>query len=98
MSGSRRLSTSCWLNSGVNRQPPRSSNRGISQDHSSPPLGGGTTMARSLIAQSTLVATFLIAPSGHLSAQHSHSHSDTAATVSHAPHSSAKPVSGDGGD
>jgi hypothetical protein len=55
-------------------------------------------MARSFIAQSTLVATFLMAASGHLSAQHSHSHSDTAATVSHASHTSADPMSGMGED
>jgi hypothetical protein len=45
-----------------------------------------------------LATTFLIAVSGRLSAQHSHSHSDTAATVSHTSHPSAEPMSGMGED
>ncbi len=53
-------------------------------------------MARSFIEQSALVVAFLMAASGRLSAQHSHSHSDTAATVSHASHGSTDPVSGTG--
>lgn len=55
-------------------------------------------MARSFIAQSTLAATFLVAGSGRLYAQHSHDHSDTAATASHASHTVAKAKSGKGGD
>ena len=55
-------------------------------------------MARSVIARLTLAATFLVAASGRLSAQHSHGHSDTAGTGSHAPHAAANPKSGTGGD
>ena len=53
-------------------------------------------MTKSFIAQSMLVASFLIAASDRVSAQHSHSHSDTAATVSHASHTSADPMSAAG--
>jgi hypothetical protein len=42
--------------------------------------------------QSTLAVAFLLAASGRLTAQHSHEHSDTAAGVSHASHSSADPM------
>jgi len=55
-------------------------------------------MARSFIARSTLAATFLVSVSGRLSAQHSHEHSDTTATASHASHTAAKAKSGMGGD
>ncbi|HEY6088941.1 MAG TPA: hypothetical protein VD771_04040 [Gemmatimonadaceae bacterium] len=55
-------------------------------------------MVRSLIARSTLAATFLIAISGRLSAQHSHSHSDTSASASHASHTTAGGTTGMGED
>jgi hypothetical protein len=55
-------------------------------------------MARSFIVQSMLATTFLIVISGRLSAQHSLSHSDTAATVAHASHTSGDPMSGMGED
>jgi hypothetical protein len=56
-------------------------------------------MARSFIVRSTLAATFLIAVSGRIAAQHSHGgHSDTMATVSHGSHTSAATKSGTGED
>ncbi len=55
-------------------------------------------MARSFIARSMLAATFLIAVSGRLSAQHSHGHSDTATTAPHTSHASAHPMDGMGED
>ena len=45
-----------------------------------------------------LVATFLVSVSGRLAAQHSHTHSDTAVTASHASHTSPDPKSGMGED
>jgi hypothetical protein len=55
-------------------------------------------MARSFIARSTLVAMFLFTVSGRLSAQHSHGHSDTAATTSHASNPPGKSASANNGD
>lgn len=53
-------------------------------------------MALTFIARITPAAIFLVASSGRLYAQHSHGHSDTAATGSHASHTAAKPKSVDG--
>jgi hypothetical protein len=55
-------------------------------------------MTRSFILPSTLIAMALIAVSGRLSAQHSHSHSDTTATAAHASHTSADHSRGMGED
>jgi len=51
-------------------------------------------MTRSFLGKLTLVATFVLFVSERLAAQHSHEHSDTVATASHASHRSGDAMNG----